>query len=208
MSFSSIRGYKPVIGVTGAIGSGKSTVALCFAKWGAMTISGDEIGHAVLSDSPPVRKQLIRAFGADIVVDGRIDRTLLAHRAFVRPSSVLRLNRIVHPALIRRINQEARAGSRKPSVRAVVIDAALLVEWGIGRIHWDYLVGVEAPYDQRIGRLRSRGMTVAQIRRFSAAQMPWQKKRTYCDFIVKNDASLTILRRRARLCWDKMLSCD
>ena len=208
MSSANIRGSKPVIGVTGAIGSGKSTVASCFAKWGAMAISGDEIGHAVLSDSRPVRSQLIRAFGSDIVVDGSIDRTQLAHRAFARPSNVLKLNRIVHPALIRRINQEVRTGSRRPSVCAVVIDAALLVEWGMGKIHWDYLVGVEAPYDLRISRLRARGMTISQIRRFSAAQMPWQKKRGHCDFIVKNDASLTILQRRTRLCWDKMLSCD
>lgn len=208
MSDANISRYKPVIGVTGAIGSGKSTVAGCFAKWGGVTISGDKIGHAVLTDSMPVRKQLIQTFGSDIVVDGKIDRTVLAHRAFVRPSNVLRLNSIVHPALIRRINQEVRANSRKQSVRAVVIDAALLVEWGMGRIHWDYLVGVEAPYDLRMGRLRARGMTVSQIRRFSAAQMSWHKKRRYCDFIVKNDTSLTILRRRARFCWDKILSSD
>lgn len=90
----------------------------------------------------------------------------------------------------------------------MVIDAALLVEWGMGKIPWDHLVGVAAPYNLRMHRLKQRGLTRTQIQRFSTAQMPWQKKRTYCDFIVKNDSSLTILRQRARLCWEKMLSSD
>lgn len=197
-----------VIGVTGAIGSGKTSVARLFANWGAITISGDEVGHNVIATSRPIQKKLAAAFGQDIFTKGVLDRALLARRAFATPSGVLKLNRIVHPELIRQINREIRDGARSRTVRAIVVDAALLVEWGMGKIHWDYLVGVSAPYDVRIRRLRARGLTLAQIRRFSAAQMPWQKKQTYCDFTVKNDASMPILRRRARLCWDKMLSSE
>ena len=197
----------PVVGVTGSIGSGKSTVSALFGEWGAVVISGDKIGHQVL-ESSAIRKKLADVFGRDILESGRIRRALLADRAFSTPEGILALNRLVHPPLIRELNKQVRAAGGRAKARAVVIDAALLVEWGMGKIHWNYLVGVSAPYSVRVQRLRSRGLSVAQIRRFSAAQMPWQQKKSYCDFIVKNDATLSILQQRARLCWDKVLSSD
>jgi dephospho-CoA kinase len=206
VSFATTRSRIPIIGVTGAIGSGKSSLTRLFSDWGAATISGDEIGHQVIANSVRIRASLSKAFGSDIVTAGGIDRALLARRVFASPKDVLTLNKIVHPMLIRDMKRAIRNALRNAATRAVVIDAALLVEWGIGKIHWDYLIGVEAPYGMRIRRLRARGLTTGQIRRFSAAQMSWRQKRMYCDFIVKNDASMAILRKRARLCWDKLLS--
>lgn len=196
----------PVIGVTGPIGSGKSAVARLFGSWGGRIVSGDDVGHRVVDGSPRIRRQLARAFGSDILDNGCVNRRLLAERALADRQGVLTLNRIVHPALIRELNRGVRLLKKRRGTAAVVIDAALLVEWGIGRIQWDHLVGVSAPYDIRVRRLRKRGMTLAQIRRFSRAQMPWNRKRAYCDFIVKNDSSRANLRREARLCWEKMLS--
>lgn len=196
----------PVIGVTGSIGSGKSTVARLFGTWGGVVISGDKVGHEVVDRSRALRTRLAREFGNDILDGGRINRRLLAERAFASSASVHALNRLVHPPLIRELNRQVRAALKKPGVRAIIIDAALLVEWGLGRIHWDILVGVDAPYRLRHKRLRDRGMRPSQIRRFSSAQVPWKQKRTYCDFIVKNDTTLAILRQRTRLCWDKVLS--
>lgn len=206
MSSRSPKRAIPVIGVTGPIGSGKSAVSACFAAWGGVIVSGDEIGHRVVDRSPQLRKRLARAFGHDILAGGQIDRRLLARRALAGPRQTATLNRIVHPALVAELNREVARLRRRRGVRAVVIDAALLVEWGIGRIHWDFLVGVNAPYELRLRRLRKRGMSLAQIRRFSRAQMPWNRKRAYCDFIVKNGSSWANLRREARLCWKKMLS--
>lgn len=200
----------PVIGVTGSIGSGKSTVARLFASWGAAVVSGDEVGHWVVDHSPAIRRRLARAYGADIFETGHTNRRLLAQRAFENEASVLNLNAIVHPELIREMNRRVdTAMSRKNDPpKAVVIDAALLVEWGLGRVHWHFLVGVTAPYTLRRERLRSRGLTRAQIRRFARAQLPWSLKRSYCDAVVKNDSSLSILRRRARFCWDNLLSSE
>lgn len=208
MSARSKNRIVPVVGVTGPIGSGKSSVSAIFGKWGAVIVSGDTIGHQVVDSSAALRKKLADVFGRDILDGQRVQRALLAERAFATPEGALALNRLVHPPLIREINRQVTAAGECPRTRAVVIDAALLVEWGMGKIHWDYLVGVSAPYSVRVQRLRSRGLTIPQIRRFSAAQMPWQQKKSYCDFIVKNDATLSILRQRARLCWDKMLSSD
>jgi dephospho-CoA kinase len=197
----------PVVGVTGPIGSGKSTVSALFGEWGAVVVSGDKLGHQVL-DSSLIRKKLADVFGGDILASGHVRRALLADRAFSTTEGVLALNSLVHPPLIRELNKQVKAAGARARTRAVVIDAALLVEWGMGKIHWDYLVGVSASYSVRVQRLRSRGLTIAQIRRFSAAQMPWQQKKSYCDFIVKNDATLSILKQRARLCWVKMLSSE
>lgn len=192
--------------MTGAIGSGKSTVAEHFGRWGAVVISGDRIGHHVVDNSPALRRQLVRAFGDEISHNGRIHRGLLAKRAFSTPAKIKLLNGLVHPPLIRELNRQIGVAVRRNGIRAVVIDAALLVEWGMGKIDWDVLVGVDAPFQLRLQRLRNRGLTTSQIRRFSRAQMPWNRKRQFCDFIVKNDSSLAILRRRTRLCWDKVLS--
>lgn len=178
-----------------------------FSDWGAVTVSGDEIGHSLLVSSQTIRRRLIAAFGVDLIESGTINRALLARRAFASSAKTLTLNRIIHPALIRGMKEAIRTNAKTGAARAIVIDAALLVEWGMGAIHWDYLVGVSAPYGIRVNRLRLRGLTLTQIRQFSSAQMPWREKRSYCDFIVKNDASRSILRRRARLCWEKMLSC-
>lgn len=200
------QGKIPVIGVTGSIGSGKSTVARLFGTWAGVVVSGDKVGHEVVDRSRTLRVQLARAFGEDILHGGQVNRRLLAERAFASPTKVRTLNKLVHPPLIRELNRQVRAAQKRPGVRAVFIDAALLVEWGTGKIHWDILVGVDAPHRLRHKRLRDRGLTTTQIGRFSRAQMPWNQKRKHCDFIVKNDTSLAILRQRTRLCWDKMLS--
>lgn len=197
---------RPVIGVTGAIGSGKSTVAGLFGQCGAAVISGDRIGHHVVDRSRTLRRQLAGAFGEDIIQGGHIDRRLLAERAFSSPAKLRVLNGLVHPPLIRELNRQIRVALKTHGVHAVVIDAALLVEWGMGKIDWDVLVGVDAPHKLRLKRLRQRGLTLSEIRRFSGAQMPWKRKRQHCDFVVKNDTTLAILRRRTRLCWDKVLS--
>lgn len=169
-------------------------------------ISGDHVGHEVVEHSRALRAQLARAFGEDILDGGQVNRRLLAERAFASLAKVRILNGLVHPPLINELNRQVRCALNKPGARAVVIDAALLVEWGLGKIDWDALVGVDAPYRLRHKRLRDRGLSTSQIRRFSRAQLPWSQKRSYCDFIVKNDTTLAILRQRTRLCWDKVLS--
>jgi|CXWL01.1.fsa_nt_gi dephospho-CoA kinase len=194
----------PVIGVTGSIGSGKSAVAALFSEWGAAVISADQIGRDAIESSATLRRRLAASFGRDILASGILDRALLARRAFALPESVLRLNQMVHPPLIRALNQRVDELRRSRPV-AVVIDAALLVEWGAGRIHWDRLIGVWAPRRLRYQRLRTRGVTEAQIVAFEQAQAPWTVKRALCDFIVKNDASRRELRSRARHCWEKLL---
>ena len=195
-----------IVGVTGPIGAGKSSVCAMFRRWGAIVVSGDEAGKAAVDSSPAVRRALAARFGADVVEGGRLNRALVGQRAFASARGVQNLNRIVHPPLIRLLKTGIRRARRDPHAKAVVIDAALLVEWGIGQLPWDVLVGVWAPRSERLRRLRARGVRPAQIRAIERAQMPWSQKRRYCNLIVKNGSSLAVLRREARLCWQNLLS--
>ncbi|GAB4320293.1 MAG: dephospho-CoA kinase [Candidatus Zixiibacteriota bacterium] len=195
----------PVIGVTGGVGSGKTLVSQHFTAWGAAFVSGDEIGRQVLDRSATVRRQLVREFGTDIVDGDRVRRDRLAERAFANNDTVLRLNSIVHPPLIRELNKQVSAARRSGRYPAVVIDAALLAEWGQGLIHWDALVAVWAPMRLRMEWLRKRGWSDRDIRARIRRQMPWTERRRLADCIVKNDSTLTVLKRRARHCWEKIV---
>ncbi|MBD3298622.1 MAG: dephospho-CoA kinase [candidate division Zixibacteria bacterium] len=196
----------PVIGVTGGVGSGKTLVAQHFVSWGAALVSGDEIGRCVLDHSSTVRRRLARAFGSDILNGDQVRRDILADRAFASNDSILALNSIVHPPLIRELNKQVARLCRSGAHPAVVIDAALLAEWGVGRIHWDALVAVWAPQRLRMKWMRKRGWSDREIRARIRRQMPWTERRKLADFIVKNDSSLSVLKRRARHCWEKIVS--
>jgi dephospho-CoA kinase len=197
-----------VIGIVGPIGAGKSAVAELFASWAGTdtVISGDAIGYHVIADSVTVRRRLARAFGRDILTGDTIDRPLLAARAFAGPEPTARLNAIVHPPLLRELRRQIRRERLRRDAEAVILDAALLLEWGGDAVAWDCLVGVWAPQSVRLARTRRRGWSDTEARRRARQQLPWTEKRRHCICVVKNDSSRPILRRRARFCWEKALS--
>ena len=144
----------PVAGITGAVGTGKSAVAALFKRWGGVVISGDAVGKDVVNHSKNLQRQLAHAFGDDILGRHGVKRALLARRAFASAESTDRLNRIVHPYLLKELNARIRKARRSANHRAVVIDAALLAEWGPGKVYWDCLIGVWAPMALRRQRLQ------------------------------------------------------
>jgi dephospho-CoA kinase len=196
----------PVIGVTGAAGTGKSRVASLFERWGAILVSGDEMGRIVVGRSARLRRQLATAFGSDIIRRGHLNRALLAERAFATPEQTERLNRLVHPALLKELNRRVAKARHSREHEAVVIDAALLAEWGPARVRWDVLVGVWAPMRLRRRRMRKRGWSDSEVAARARTQMSWTQRRAMVDYVVKNDGTLAQLERRARLCWKKILS--
>jgi dephospho-CoA kinase len=206
MSSQPLHRALPVVGITGAAGTGKSQVASLFKHWGGSLISGDEVGKDVVDRSARLRLELAAAFGGDILRGGQLKRALLAQRAFASPAATDRLNQIVHPRLLKELNLRIHKARRSRRYTAVVVDAALLAEWGPDCAYWDCLIGVWAPLNLRQQRLRARGWSEKQITALNRCQMSWAKRRAMVDFVVKNDASLTQLEYRARLCWQKILS--
>jgi dephospho-CoA kinase len=183
-----------LIGVTGQIGAGKSTVAKILASVGCKVVSGDELGRQVLERSITVRKQLVKAFGDDLLLsNGKINRAKLAKRAFASEPSLQTLNRIVHPPLLKELDRQIRITEQTESV--VIIDATLLIEWGYHR-KMDETVVVTAPRALRHLRLRGRGISQGDIKARESQQLTESQFRKYATKIVRNSGDAGALRAR------------
>ena len=149
-------GKKPIIGILGAIGSGKSTVASEFAKLGCKVIDADKIVHKLLKEET-VRKRIMSLFGRDILNSaGKIDRKKLADLVFADGDKLASLNKVIHPLVLARAEQLIGQYSRQSSVKAIVLDMPLLAEVGWDR-HCDKLIFVDCERKLRIERAAKAG---------------------------------------------------
>lgn len=174
-----------VVGLTGAVGAGKSTVARLLSQKGVAIIDADALGHGVVETSSRVKTELAAAFGPSIfTAHGGVDRLALARAAFASAEATARLNAIVHPRLWDRIKNEVASRS---DADIVVIDAALIVEWGAG-LPVDVVVVVDAPEDVRKKRSQDTydetDFYARQSRQFDA-----RGKKGQADVIVDNAGS-------------------
>ena len=172
-----------VVGLAGGVGSGKSTVAAIFRNQGARGIDADALGHKVLG-LPRVRAALARDWGNGIFhgnrPGGRVDRAALARLAFRSKESVARLNRRVHPEILREIRREVRRARGW-----VILDAALLFETGADAL-CDKVVYVSAPFALRVRRTRGRGWAPGELRRRERFQFPTVYKKKKADYVIDN----------------------
>ena len=183
----------PHIGLTGNIGSGKSTVARHFADLGAAVIDADQLARDATRD-PEVLHQIAEQLGADLITDGQLDRAKTAERVFNDEDARQTLNRIVHPrvGLFRkwRVNELMNADAPPP---LIVSDIPLLYETGL-EPEFDAVVVVYASLDTRIRRVQERsGLSEEEIRARDAAQMPLEDKCDRADYIIDNDGSVDAL---------------
>lgn len=185
------------VGLTGNVASGKTTVADRWRELGVTVVDADRLGHEVLEEDAEAREALVAEFGSGILgPGGGIDRGALGDAAFASPARVARLNAIVHPPLLERLDQELER-ARGEGVELTVIDAALVFEFGLGEVV-DVLVLVAAPASAREERLRrSRGMDAERFRRVMETQIPDDEKVEACDYVIVNDGSIDQLRERA-----------
>lgn len=185
------------IGVTGAVGSGKSAAAEALEALGCARFDADRSAKAAL-DRPAVI-DAVRAWWGDEMIgaDGRIDRGRVAAIVFADDAQRRRLEGLVHP-IVREDLAEAMAAAAASGARCIALDIPLLHEGGLDA--WcDAVLFVETPRDQRLARVRaSRGWSDEELARREAAQMPEAEKRRRASVIVRNDADLAILRERVR----------
>jgi len=189
-----------VIGLLGGIGSGKSEVAARIAERGGSLIDADRIGHELLRE--PATKEQVRALWGEGVFDasGEVDRGRLSAAVFApegegRGPGIEALNAIVHPELVQRVEEAVAGARREVRVPWVVMDAALLLEWGLGGL-CDVLVFVEAPEEERRGRVAAaRGWSAEEVRRREVQQLPLREKRARADRVVENGGDRHALRR-------------
>ena len=188
-----------VIGLVGRAGSGKSTVARALAEDGARLIEADRLGHEVTDRDPEVREALAAEYGPDIyLADGALDRPRVAARVFSDRAARARLDALVHPRILERIQAEIDALRRAGFRGVVVIDAALMLEWGLER-DCDAVIAVVAPEAAQIERLwRARGWSESEARARLAAQRTNESFAAAADVTLVNQGSADELRRQAK----------
>jgi len=194
-----------VIGVTGGLGTGKSSVARMFGELGATVIDADTVAHAVMEPKRLAWRALVRTFGRDILnEDETINRTRLAERVFRDAQARHELEAIVHPPVIRQIKQQLSRLWRHRRVKAVVLDVPLLMETESESLV-DRVVVVTAPPEIQRKRLAGRGMSEAQINERIAAQWEMGRKVAMADHVVDNADGLEQTRRQVRQLWNQLL---
>jgi len=191
------------IGLTGGIGSGKSTVTALLAELGAPIIDADKVGHAIYEPGGPAYADMIAAFGDQILApDKTIDRKKLGPIVFADPEALKRLNSIVHPKMFTRmremVDERRAAGERKP----IVIEAAILIE-----ANWQPLFNeiwlVVTSRDQVLARIeRDRGMAREQIEARIRAQLPDDQRRKHATTVITNDGTIDALRAAVTDLWN------
>ncbi len=190
-----------VIGLTGGIGCGKTTVASILRDLGARVVDADEVAREVLAVGSPVLAQVAARFGREVLrEDGSLDRQRLADIVFRDRQALADLNAITHPPIIALIRERIRE-ARGEGVRVLVVDAPLLLEAGMGAMVDEVWV-VTCSREQQIERLcRRTGMSPREAEERLRAQMPLEEKARLAHRIISNQGSLVDLRARLKELW-------
>jgi len=193
-----------VIGVTGNLGTGKTTVSQMLVELGAKHIEADEVGHEVLQQDKVARRQIVKAFGKSILSSsGEVDRDKLAGLVFDDKEALARLNRITHPRILNLVRKKIAEYGRQ-GAKVVVVEAALLIEAG-WKSQVDQLWVTTAPEATIVQRLmKSRGMTEEQILDRLRNQMPQEEKAKQADAVINTDCSMEALKARVTELWKQL----
>ena len=177
------------IGLTGGIGSGKSTVAAVFEVLGVPVYYADSASRRLMNEDDALKANIRRAFGESAYVSGTLDRKFMAGQVFGDPVKLEQLNALVHPATL----QDAREWMERQHAPYAIKEAALIFESGAER-DLDLVIGVQAPAELRIQRAMERDhATREEILARMARQMDEDAKLARCQFIIVNDEQQMIL---------------
>jgi dephospho-CoA kinase len=192
-----------LIGLTGGIGAGKSTVARILASYGLPVLDTDRIGHELL-DTTPIRDVLSRHFGKEIVNEGIVDRAYLAQVVFTNPDALRFLNNTLHPAILQVVQDQVEHSPHS----LLVIEVPLLFEAGLSAC-FDAIIYVSAPEDVRIARICGRGNeTSEQAKARIQNQWPEEEKRGLADLVVENACELTDLEEQIKQVVNRLQTTD
>lgn len=196
---------KPIIGLTGGIGSGKSTVASILRELGAVVIDSDRLNHEELN-SPEVIDQLRRWWGDGVVGrDGLADRTAIRRIVSADADERTRLERLVHPRIERRRQELMVRCLADPDIRAIVWDTPLLHEVGLAKLCTS-LIFVEADQAVRLRRVQGRGWAPEDLDRFEKSQLDLDNKRNRAHYRVANNSDIADLRTQVQDVFSRILA--
>lgn len=195
-----------IIGLTGGIACGKSTVSTELRAHGAAIIDADALAHELSQPHQPIYNAYVERFGREIVTaDGRLDRAAIARRVFADPAVRAEVEAIAHP-IIRRAAEERLRAARDENKRAAVLDVPLLFEAG-----WDALADetwvVALPREEQLARLLARdtSMDAGEARARIAAQMPLTEKCARADVVIDNSGTVEEIREYIGKLWKERI---
>jgi len=193
-----------LVGLTGNIGSGKSTAARLLSEHGATVIDADVLARRVVEPGTPGYEKIVERWGQEIVgLDHHLDREALRRIVFSDQAQLEELNQIVHPE-VERLRERLIRDARSRGDRIVVCDIPLLFEKKMAD-RFDRIILIDAPREVRLERLvRERGLRETEAMDMIAAQMPAELKRARADFIIENDGTLVDLERHVDEAWQAL----
>ncbi len=198
-----------VVGLTGGIGAGKSTVAKRFAALGAVIIDVDALGREVLEPHKQTAQEVVAAFGAKILDDnGHINRAKLAAEVFAQPDNLKTLEAISHPAINAELEKRLQTLAECEHVEVVILDMAVLAESSLGQLStgkvYSQVVVVETSYDLRIARLLQRGLSEQEAKNRMAKQASDSQRRLLADYMIFNDGTVADLEAEVDRVWQQL----
>lgn len=183
------------IAITGSIGSGKSTFSEMLEEKGFTVLKADDISKKILSTDPEVRKIVIEEFGTGSYLDGEVNKKYLAEKVFSNPENVLIINSILHPPVIKKIDEMMIEELKKND--KVFVEAALIYEAYMEGM-FDYVVLITAGRELRSDR-KSQDLSSQDFEKRDANQIPDEEKKKRADFIFENNGSIEELKSKAGL---------
>jgi len=180
-----------ILGITGIFGSGKTTVAKIFTKYGYKRIDADEIGHQLLNKKP-IKNRIIKEFGKSILTNNKIDRKKLKNIVFNNHKELIKLDKIIHTPII----QEIKSIIKKSKNKRIIIDGALLIETKCTNL-CNKLIVVKTNEKERLKRLlKKKKYTKNEIINITKSQLQQKEKLKYADIVIDNSKDLNYIKRQ------------
>ena len=194
------------VGLTGGIGSGKSTASNFFELFGSFVINADEEAKKILSSNETVQHELISEFGTDIIdVSGEINKAKLARVAFQDEDHQQRLNSVIHPYIYNSIDDHFNDVLKDGKFDIFIVDGALIFESGYD-VYMDYIVVVTALLKNRMERALARQtLSREEILKRIELQWPEEEKVNLADFVIHNDGSEEDLKNNVKILIEKLI---
>ena len=182
------------IAITGGIGAGKSLVSDYFEKKGNVVLRADLIAKEIIQNDSQVQRQILKEFGKDSFIAGKINTKYLAEKVFTNEADLIKINTIVHPATMNKIELLAKKHFEKTKI--VFVETALVFEANLEE-HFDYIILVYADEKLRLERTLAREMiSEEEIRNRMNFQIPDEEKKDHADFVIENNSTLEDLEKR------------
>jgi len=194
-----------LIGLTGGIASGKSTVSALLRELGAVVLDADVIAREVVEPGTPGLSEVAQHFPGVLGPDGRLDRQALGARIFADPGERAALNALLHPRIQQAFAEQTEALARR-GVDPIIYDAPLLIENGIHRWMNGGVIVVDAPHETQVTRLMARnGLDRAQAEARLASQLPLSDKKKSATWVIDNAGTLSQTRAQVEHVWQSIL---